>query len=140
MTLKFLSNLTLCELSNFNTSATSFSLLFFVFLKLWTKKSLFILNPNLSSLPMQLMIKKLFIILFIIITFVPYHSKVLTENLSFDDFGVISVMYHRFDEAKYPSTNIQLNIFKQQLEIIEKAGIKFVHPINFKQSLSERKG
>ena len=23
-------------------------------------------------------------------------------------------MYHRFDEKKYPSTNIQLNVFKEQ--------------------------
>ena len=48
-------------------------------------------------------------------------------------------MYHRFDESKYPSTNIQLEIFKQQLEIIEKEGIKFVHPKNFIESLSQNK-
>ena len=28
-------------------------------------------------------------------------------------------MYHRFDENKYPSTNIQMNIFKQQIKIIK---------------------
>ena len=48
-------------------------------------------------------------------------------------------MYHRFDESKYPSTNIQLEIFKQQLEIIQKEGIKFVHPKNFIESLSQNK-
>jgi len=31
-------------------------------------------------------------------------------------------MYHRFDEAKYPSTNIQLEVFKEQLKIIENLG------------------
>ena len=48
-------------------------------------------------------------------------------------------MYHRFNENKYPSTNIQLNIFKKQLEIIENEGIKFIHPKNFEQSLSQNK-
>ena len=48
-------------------------------------------------------------------------------------------MYHRFDEEKYPSTNIQLEIFKEQLKIIDEQGIKFIHPKNFKQSLSNNK-
>ena len=48
-------------------------------------------------------------------------------------------MYHRFDEEKYPSTNIQLEIFKEQLRIIDEQGIKFIHPKNFKQSLSNNK-
>ena len=89
---------------------------------------------------MQLIIKKFFIILILTITFGSYQSKGFTSNdYSFDDFGLISIMYHRFDESKYPSTNIQLEIFKQQLEIIEKEGIKFVHPKNFIESLSQNK-
>ena len=48
-------------------------------------------------------------------------------------------MYHRFDEKKYPSTNIQLNVFKEQLKIIESEGIQFIHPKNFKESLSKNK-
>ncbi len=48
-------------------------------------------------------------------------------------------MYHRFDEEKYPSTNIQLEIFKEQLRVIDEQGIKFIHPKNFKQSLSNNK-
>ena len=42
-------------------------------------------------------------------------------------------MYHRFNESKYPSTNIQLDIFKKQLEIIKNEGIKFIHPKNFER-------
>ena len=49
-------------------------------------------------------------------------------------------MYHRFNENKYPSTNIQLDVFKEQLNIIEKKGIKFIHPKYFEKSLSENKG
>ena len=49
-------------------------------------------------------------------------------------------MYHRFNESKYPSTNIQLDVFKKQLEIIDNEGIKFIHPKNFKNSMSNNKG
>ena len=48
-------------------------------------------------------------------------------------------MYHRFDESKYPSTNIQLNVFKEQIKIIEEAGIKFIHPKDFSENLSNNK-
>ena len=89
---------------------------------------------------MQLIIKKLLIILILSIAFWPKQSKLFAaNNYSFDDFGLISIMYHRFDENKYPSTNIQMDIFKQQLEIIENQGIKFIHPKDFKKSLSENK-
>ena len=48
-------------------------------------------------------------------------------------------MYHRFNETKYPSTNIQLDVFKEQLNIIEEEGIKFIHPDNFEKSIKEKK-
>ncbi len=48
-------------------------------------------------------------------------------------------MYHRFDESKYPSTNIQIDVFKKQLDIIDKEGIEFIHPKDFKKSLYEKK-
>ena len=78
------------------------------------------------------LIKKFLIIIYIIITFGCYQSKVIASKNNFDDFGLISIMYHRFNENKYPSTNIQLDIFKEQLEIIEKEGLKFINPRNFK--------
>ncbi len=48
-------------------------------------------------------------------------------------------MYHRFDESKYPSTNIQMDVFKKQLDIIEQEGIQFIHPEDFERSLKEKK-
>ena len=48
-------------------------------------------------------------------------------------------MYHRFDESKYPSTNIQLDVFKEQLDIIERENIKFIHPKDFGESLTQNK-
>ena len=41
-------------------------------------------------------------------------------------------MYHRFDENKYPSTNIQINIFKNQLGDGNSLGIKISYEIQNK--------
>ena len=48
-------------------------------------------------------------------------------------------MYHRFNENKYPSTNIQLNIFKEQLKIIEEEGMIFIHPDELKSIITNKK-
>ncbi len=47
-------------------------------------------------------------------------------------------MYHRFNESKYPSTNIQLDIFKKQLDIIQSENIKFIHPNKFEESILDK--
>ena len=74
------------------------------------------------------------IFLLIIIASDANQSKVLAlNNYDFDDFGLISIMYHRFNENKYPSTNIQIDVFNEQLKIIEKEKIKFIHPKNFEK-------
>jgi len=44
-------------------------------------------------------------------------------------------MYHRFNENKYPSTNIQVDAFKKQLDIIRKEDIDFINPSNFEKNL-----
>ena len=41
------------------------------------------------------------------------------------DSGVLSLMYHRFNENKYPSTNIRMNIFDEQMKMIRKLNYKF---------------
>ena len=40
-------------------------------------------------------------------------------------------MYHRFNENKYPSTNIKIDIFKKQLELIKESNIEYYDPANF---------
>ena len=62
-----------------------------------------------------------------------------TEKNNIEDFGLISLMYHRFEENQYPSTNIKLLDFKKQLEIIQKDNIKFVNPKNFEDELMNNK-
>ena len=48
-------------------------------------------------------------------------------------------MYHRFNEDKYPSTNINMEIFKKQIELIQKEKISFISPENFRINFSTTK-
>ncbi len=48
-------------------------------------------------------------------------------------------MYHRFNESKYPSTNIQIEIFKSQIEIIKKSNYSFNNPGNLRETFSTPK-
>jgi len=45
-----------------------------------------------------------------------------------EEHGILSLMYHRFNEDKYPSTNIQMDIFKEQIQIIKKLNYDFYDP------------
>ena len=48
-------------------------------------------------------------------------------------------MYHRFEENKYPSTNIRIKDFKTHLELIEQEKFIFVNPNNFEQMIKNNK-
>ena len=48
-----------------------------------------------------------------------------------NDSGILSLMYHRFNENKYPSTNIRMNIFAKQMDLIKSLGYKFYNPKKF---------
>ena len=41
------------------------------------------------------------------------------------DKGVIALMYHRFNENKYPSTNIRNEIFLEHLDEINNSKLEF---------------
>ncbi len=56
-----------------------------------------------------------------------------------DDFGIISLMYHRFEENKYPSTNIRINEFINHIKILEDNKFLFVNPKNFENELKNNK-
>ena len=77
---------------------------------------------------------KLFIIFFLLIT----NSKAEDNNIKqySNDEGVLSIMYHRFDENKYPSTNIQMNIFLEQIQLIKDLNYDFIHPENFEKNFN----
>jgi len=65
------------------------------------------------------------------------YSDTTHENI--EDYGLITLMYHRFEENKYPSTNIKIQDFKSHLEIIKNNNIKFINPKNFENEIREHK-
>ena len=89
---------------------------------------------------MQFNIKKFFIIK-LFIAFIIYHANSYSndELKNIDDFGIISLMYHRFEENKYPSTNIKIKEFKNHIKILQDNKISFVNPKNFEDELKNNK-
>ena len=55
------------------------------------------------------------------------------------DKGVLSIMYHRFNENKYPSTNIKMDIFDKQMQMIKNLGYEFYDPKLFEKEFDEVK-
>ena len=53
------------------------------------------------------------------------------SKLYLEDEGVLSIMYHRFNESKYPSTNIMMEIFDQHMRLIKNSKFSFFHPNQF---------
>jgi len=45
-----------------------------------------------------------------------------------NDKGILSLMYHRFNENKYPSTNIKMDVFRNQIDIIKNLNYDFYDP------------
>ncbi len=48
-------------------------------------------------------------------------------------------MYHRFNENKYPSTNIKMDIFKQHIQIIKDLNYNFYNPKSFVNDFNKPK-
>tara|TARA_B110000027_G_scaffold3360_1_gene2987 strand:- start:1237 stop:2295 length:1059 start_codon:yes stop_codon:yes gene_type:complete len=80
---------------------------------------------------------KLFIIILLFIS----NSKGDEKNIKYfsDDKGILSLMYHRFDENEYPSTNIRMDIFKQQIKIIKDLKYNFYDPNELEKNFSTSK-
>ena len=74
-----------------------------------------------------MIIKKIFLLatsiisLLIFIFFFTINSNAEANNSKrySKDEGVLSIMYHRFNELKYPSTNIRMEIFRKHIKLIE---------------------
>ena len=61
------------------------------------------------------------------------NSKAAENNIKYysEDLGTLSLMYHRFNENEYPSTNVKMDIFEKQINIIKKKKYEFENPENF---------
>ena len=79
--------------------------------------------------------------LFIIILFSNIVSKADKNNIKYysKDEGILSIMYHRFNESEYPSTNIQMDIFKEHIQIIKSSGFNFHNPNKFREKFNNIK-
>ena len=94
-----------------------------------------------------MIIKKIFLLatsiisLFILILFLSSNSISDENNIKYysSDEGILSLMYHRFNENKYPSTNVQMDVFKEQMEIIKNSSYTFSNPKNFEENFSSPK-
>jgi len=71
--------------------------------------------------------------LFIFLIILTFNSNAQENNDRYfsNDEGVLSIMYHRFNEFKYPSTNISMDIFKKHVDLILDANLTFYHPKDF---------
>ena len=77
---------------------------------------------------MQLIIKK-FLIIFFLLNLVFLTNNTYSTPKPEKDYGIISIMYHRFDENKYPSTNIKLSDFQEHIKIIQENKIEFINEL-----------
>ena len=81
------------------------------------------------------------IIKFFIIYFFFLNANASTVNKKYypEEQGLISIMYHRFGENKYPSTNIAMDTFEKHMQAIKKKKINFFNPNNLSNNYSKVK-
>jgi len=84
----------------------------------------------------QSIIKK-FLIIFLLLIFIPGESSPVSKNI--EDKGIIVLMYHRFEENKYPSTNIKIADFVKQINLIKKNNFIFIESSDFENKLKNFK-
>jgi peptidoglycan/xylan/chitin deacetylase (PgdA/CDA1 family) len=84
----------------------------------------------------QLITKKFLIIL---LFFLLISSHLFSTQTNIEDKGTIVLMYHRFEENKYPSTNIRMADFIKHIDLIKKKNIKFIDPNDFENDLINKK-
>ena len=73
------------------------------------------------------------------IIFLNVKAEVVNKKYFKDENGVLSIMYHRFEENKYPSTNIRLDIFKKHINLIKDSNLIFYNPDEFSKNFKEVK-
>ena len=56
-----------------------------------------------------------------------------------DEKGIIGLMYHRFEENNYPTTNVRIKDFNLQLEMISQNNLEFISIDELKKIILEKK-
>ncbi len=71
--------------------------------------------------------------------FLNSYAESVNKKYYHNEQGILALMYHRFNENKYPSTNIQMNIFKEHIDIIRKNNFAFFNPKDFDLEFNKEK-
>ena len=71
---------------------------------------------NISSFAASII--NIFILIFYLIILTLMQRKIISNFIQM--MKVLSIMYHRFDENKYPSTNIRMEVFYEHIHINKK--------------------
>ncbi len=75
--------------------------------------------------------------------FLNVKAEVVNKKYFKQEQGILAIMYHRFEENKYPSTNIKVKIFKKHIELIKDNNLSFYDPgeliINFREVKKQKK-
>ena len=122
----------LCFFIKLAISKANISFLIRLVCNFFIKNLLLVFKAIESFLPVQLIIKKSLII-FLFFTFIPSESSSMSNNI--EDKGIVVLMYHRFEENKYPSTNIKIIDFIKQIDLIKKNDFIFVNANDFESNL-----
>lgn len=110
-----------------------FTIIFFLILKF----DVIIKELRVESTEMKLGIitKK---IIYLSIVFVGFNlTNVFAENIK--EKGIVTLMYHRFEENKYPTTNIKIHDFKKQIELIKKTQYEIISYNKLKNILIDKR-
>ena len=101
---------------------------------------LFLTFTNNEPLTVLQSIDKKFIVSLLILLLLSISKSFGEVNLNeFNpDKGVIALMYHRFNENKYPSTNIRNEIFLEHLAQIKNSKIEFISFNKFREVIKSK--
>tara|TARA_A100001011_G_scaffold13676_1_gene14579 strand:- start:183 stop:1235 length:1053 start_codon:yes stop_codon:yes gene_type:complete len=91
-------------------------------------------NKTIFSLAASI-IKFIFIYLF----FLNAYADTVNRKYEPNEKGILALMYHRFEENKYPSTNIKIDIFQEHLNIIRENSYSFLNPKYFELEFNKVK-
>ena len=119
-------NLRLFSLKKSKICFISKSLLYLSLCKVLLNVLLLVFTNNEPMSVLQSIEKKFIISVLILLLILTSKSFGATINSLNTQAGIITLMYHRFEENKYPSTNIKNKIFIEHLKEINNLGIEFI--------------
>ena len=63
--------------------------------------------------------------------FLNAYAESVNKKYEPEEKGILALMYHRFEENKYPSTNVKIEAFKKHIDIIKENKLQFLNPKDF---------